>query len=227
MSELVTMDAKTLDLRETYRLLTGCVVPRPIAWITTCNADGCVNAAPFSSYIFVSHSAAMLAVNIGLQEDNLKDSARKIVATGEFVVNAATEASVELMHQSGAELPARCQRSGGAGSCTGPAASARHLAGPDGMPSGSGAQVRTGTEYALHLGGAGFPFIHGGVRPTPCRQPENASDSAPGRSICAGLGKVYYLTSRRLRNLVKRIDVDPVLPADFESKGRFNEFRRH
>jgi len=171
MSEFVTVDASTLSTRKAYRLLTGSVVPRPIAWITTCNAHGCVNTAPFSSFNYVCHSPAMLAVNIGLWEGELKDSARNIVATGEFVVNAATEASVELMHQSSAELPARGQRSGGAASRTGPAASARHLAGPDGMPSGSGAQVRTGTEYALHWGGAGFPFIHGGVRRTPCRQP--------------------------------------------------------
>ena len=39
-----------------YRLIVGCVTPRPVAWITTVSADGRVNAAPFSSYNYVATS---------------------------------------------------------------------------------------------------------------------------------------------------------------------------
>ena len=33
-----------------YPILAGLVTPRPIAWVTTLNEDGSVNAAPFSFF---------------------------------------------------------------------------------------------------------------------------------------------------------------------------------
>lgn len=99
-----TITAQGMDTATAYRLLCGVVVPRPIAWITTVNADGVVNAAPFSSYNYVAHSPPMLAVNIGTRDGALKDTARNITQQGEFVVNVATESNMELMHQSSAEF---------------------------------------------------------------------------------------------------------------------------
>lgn len=105
MSErFTTIHAREMDTATAYRLLCGVVVPRPIAWITSISADGVVNAAPFSSYNYVAHSPPMLAVNIGTRNDELKDTARNIVQTGEFVVNVATESNMELMHQTSAEF---------------------------------------------------------------------------------------------------------------------------
>ena len=37
-----------------YKLLVSTVVPRPIAWVTTQDVDGTVNAAPFSFFNAVS-----------------------------------------------------------------------------------------------------------------------------------------------------------------------------
>jgi flavin reductase (DIM6/NTAB) family NADH-FMN oxidoreductase RutF len=105
MPGYVTLDASLLDTEAAYSLLIGCVVPRPIAWITTVNAAGKVNAAPFSSFNYVAHSPPMLAVNIGSRAGELKDTARNIVDTREFVVNVATEATLEVMHKSSAEYP--------------------------------------------------------------------------------------------------------------------------
>jgi flavin reductase (DIM6/NTAB) family NADH-FMN oxidoreductase RutF len=106
MAGHVTLDSSLLDSEAVYSLLIGCVVPRPIAWITTVNAAGRVNAAPFSSFNYVAHSPPMLAVNIGARADMaLKDTARNIVDTREFVVNVATEATLEVMHKSSAEYP--------------------------------------------------------------------------------------------------------------------------
>lgn len=101
------VDQDALDTTTAYRLLVGCVVPRPVAWITTVDADGRVNAAPFSSYNYVATSPPMLAVNIALRagDGQLKDTARNILATGEFVVNVATEATMEEMHRSAWEYP--------------------------------------------------------------------------------------------------------------------------
>lgn len=105
MAELITIEASTLDTTTAYRLIIGCVVPRPIAWITTVDEDGRANAAPFSSYNYVAHSPPMLAVNIGRRDDRLKDTARNIRATGDFVVNVATESLMEVMHGCSAEYP--------------------------------------------------------------------------------------------------------------------------
>lgn len=102
-SSFTTLDATTMDTATAYRLLVGAVVPRPVAWITTRSKDGVVNAAPFSSYNYVAHSPPMLAVNIGSRDGQLKDTARNIVDTGEFVVNVATFDAMELMHGSSAE----------------------------------------------------------------------------------------------------------------------------
>lgn len=105
MARYVTLPTDGMDTATAYRLLCGAVAPRPIAWITTADASGRVNAAPFSSYNYVAHSPPMLAVNIGTRGGRLKDTARNIVDTGEFVVNVASEATLELMHASAADYP--------------------------------------------------------------------------------------------------------------------------
>jgi flavin reductase (DIM6/NTAB) family NADH-FMN oxidoreductase RutF len=101
MSEFTFVDAGSLGTAEAYRLVIGCVVPRPVAWITTVDGKGCVNAAPFSSYNYVATTPPMLAINIASRDGMEKDTARNIRETGEFVVNVATEASMELMHACG------------------------------------------------------------------------------------------------------------------------------
>ena len=100
------VDGDALDAETAYRLLVGCVVPRPIAWITTVDETGRVNAAPFSSFNYVATSPPMLAVNVALRpgSGDIKDTARNIAASREFVVNIATEADLEVMHRSAQEF---------------------------------------------------------------------------------------------------------------------------
>ena len=105
MNGFVTLKTEGMSTEEAYRLIVGCVAPRPVAWITTQDESGRVNAAPFSSYNYVAHSPPMLAVNIGSRKGVLKDTARNIKETGEFVVNVATEATLELMPATGADYP--------------------------------------------------------------------------------------------------------------------------
>ncbi|RYG94627.1 MAG: flavin reductase family protein, partial [Alphaproteobacteria bacterium] len=105
MTRFVTLPTQDMSTEEAYRLLCGCVTPRPVAWITTQSAEGRVNAAPFSSYNYVAHSPPMVAINIGSRAGEFKDTARNIRETGEFVVNVATEANLELVHATGADYP--------------------------------------------------------------------------------------------------------------------------
>ncbi|MBU8541532.1 flavin reductase family protein [Falsiroseomonas tokyonensis] len=107
-SDYSFIDAEGLDSAAAYRLVVGCVVPRPIAWITTVDASGRVNAAPFSSYNYVATSPPMLAINIATRagtDGQVKDTARNILESREFVVNVATEATMEVMHRSAADYP--------------------------------------------------------------------------------------------------------------------------
>jgi len=94
------LESKTLGENQVYRLLINAVIPRPIAWITTMNTNGIVNAAPFSSYTYVCIDPPMVGVNISTRNGYLKDTARNLRVNGEFVVNVPSEEDLEKMHRS-------------------------------------------------------------------------------------------------------------------------------
>jgi flavin reductase (DIM6/NTAB) family NADH-FMN oxidoreductase RutF len=101
----VIIRAQDLDAEETYKLLTGVVVPRPIAWVTTRSAGGVVNLAPFSAFTFVSNKPPMLGINIGHKGSVRKDTANHISASGEFVVHIAHSGLTPQVHASAVEHP--------------------------------------------------------------------------------------------------------------------------
>lgn len=94
-----------LGAEEAYKLLTGIVVPRPIAWITTLSATGSVNLAPFSAFTFVSPKPPMVAVSIGHKAGVYKDTAVNILRTEEYVVHIADLPLTEAVHGSAVEHP--------------------------------------------------------------------------------------------------------------------------
>ncbi len=97
--------AGDLPAEQSYRLLTGLVVPRPIAWVTTLSAGGTVNLAPFSHFTFVSPKPPMLAISVGRKGDTYKDTATNILRTEEFVVHIADSTLVAPLHESANEYP--------------------------------------------------------------------------------------------------------------------------
>ncbi len=90
-----------------YKLLTGAIVPRPIGWISTVDAEGRPNLAPFSFFNGVgSNPPLLLFCPVTRASDHQpKDTLRNVRATGEFVVNIVTEDLAEAMNQTSAELP--------------------------------------------------------------------------------------------------------------------------
>lgn len=98
--------ASSLSPEQTYKLMTGIVVPRPIAWITSVSGQGVVNLAPFSCYTIVSNKPPMLGVNIGRKAGTRKDTGRNILENKAFVVNIANEELLHPMHQSAVEYEA-------------------------------------------------------------------------------------------------------------------------
>ena len=97
--------ASDLNPEQTYRLMSGIIVPRPIAWISSVNGDGVVNLAPFSCYTFVSNQPPMIGVNIGRKAGERKDTGRNITENGNFVVNIADETLLDPLHESAQEHP--------------------------------------------------------------------------------------------------------------------------
>jgi flavin reductase (DIM6/NTAB) family NADH-FMN oxidoreductase RutF len=94
-------------LARAYKLLAGLVTPRPIAWVTTQDEEGRVNAAPFSFFNLLGTDPPMLGFAPGDRGPGIpKDTARNLRRTGEFVVNLVDEACAEAMNLTSAELPA-------------------------------------------------------------------------------------------------------------------------
>lgn len=77
------------------------VAPRPIGWISTLDAAGRPNLAPYSYFAIVHNRPPMLAFG----SEGLKHSAANARASGEFVFNLATRPLFEAMNASSDSLP--------------------------------------------------------------------------------------------------------------------------
>jgi len=101
---MITRDLSALPKRDVYRILSSLVIPRPIAWITTTDAAGRVNLAPFSSFMGI-FGPPMLAVTLGRRKDgSLKDTHRNLKERGEAVVHLADLPLLEALHASAADV---------------------------------------------------------------------------------------------------------------------------
>ncbi len=90
-----------------YHLLSSLVVPRPIAWVTTLNEDGSVNAAPFSYFNLMGEDPPLVVLGIGKRPGGIpKDTVRNLHRTREFVLNIVTEENAQAMSYCGTDFPA-------------------------------------------------------------------------------------------------------------------------
>jgi flavin reductase (DIM6/NTAB) family NADH-FMN oxidoreductase RutF len=96
--------ANSLNWDQTYKLMTGAIVPRPIAWVTTLSPEGVVNAAPFSAFTLLSQDPPTILFQ-AVEGEREKDTARNIRLSGEFVVNIPNLPLLEKMHLCSASLP--------------------------------------------------------------------------------------------------------------------------
>jgi flavin reductase (DIM6/NTAB) family NADH-FMN oxidoreductase RutF len=94
-----------LTFRERYKVLTGFVLPRPIAWVTTAGLGGVVNAAPFSFFNVFCEDPPLCMFAVNLRPDGrLKDTLVNLQRTAEFVINLA-EPLARAMHESSGDSP--------------------------------------------------------------------------------------------------------------------------
>jgi len=96
-----------LQPMQRYKLLTGLVVPRPIALVTTRDRDGIVNAAPFSFFNAMGADPPVVVIGIGKRPaGHPKDTVQNVLDGSDFVVNIVDEALAEAMNICAIDLPA-------------------------------------------------------------------------------------------------------------------------
>jgi flavin reductase (DIM6/NTAB) family NADH-FMN oxidoreductase RutF len=93
--------------RSIYKLMTGAIVPRPIAFVSSVGSDGVHNLAPFSFFAGVSADPPVICFcpMIRSSDGKKKDTLHNIEATGEFVVNVVSEELVAQMNICSGEYP--------------------------------------------------------------------------------------------------------------------------
>ncbi len=84
------------------------VSPRPIGWISTRNAEGQNNLAPYSFFnavAYVPPQVMFASTRAKQDQDDTKDSVANIRETGVFCVNVVEFAMRDVMNASSADLP--------------------------------------------------------------------------------------------------------------------------
>ena len=112
---MLTFYPADCDLKQIYKLLTGLIVPRPIALVSTVARSGVANLAPFSAFcqvganppavLFCPALRAPGGKDMGCHSDLRKDTLRNVEETGEFVVNVVNETIAASVNDTAAEVP--------------------------------------------------------------------------------------------------------------------------
>ncbi|MFG3114486.1 flavin reductase family protein [Streptomyces sp. NPDC048197] len=98
----IDFDPAEMSRNEFYKLLTATVVPRPIAWISTISPDcASTNLAPHSFFNIASVAPPV----VQFSSVGRKDTLLNIEATGQFVVNFASEGLLEQINDTATDFP--------------------------------------------------------------------------------------------------------------------------
>src|SRR3954468_243369 len=100
------IDASTADVVSVYQAIVGVVTPRPIAWVTTVDAEGRVTLAPFSFFnAFGANPPVVVFSPTNKRDGSKKDTLRNLESLGEFVVNVSVASVAEQVNLTSKELP--------------------------------------------------------------------------------------------------------------------------
>ncbi len=101
------IDFKELDPMQVYVTMTQTVIPRPIAWVLSENADARYNLAPFSYFNAVCSEPPLIMFSVGKKPNgDFKDTRVNIEQRRDFVVHIAHRRLLDPLNQSSATLPA-------------------------------------------------------------------------------------------------------------------------
>jgi len=101
------IDPAQLEYNDIYKLMIGIIVPRPIAFVSTIDAAGVRNLAPFSYFTACGSNPPVVCFSTSVRAGarSHKDTLRNVEATGEFVVNVVSEEFAAQMNATAAEVP--------------------------------------------------------------------------------------------------------------------------
>jgi flavin reductase (DIM6/NTAB) family NADH-FMN oxidoreductase RutF len=101
------VDPEGSRYQDVEKLLVSVILPRPIAWVSTINAEGVPNLAPFSFFTAVCPKPPVVCFSPALRGPGgaKKDTLRNIEANGEFVVNVVSEDLAAQMVQCSGDYP--------------------------------------------------------------------------------------------------------------------------
>jgi flavin reductase (DIM6/NTAB) family NADH-FMN oxidoreductase RutF len=101
------IDPAQAPTSDVYRVMIRCIVPRPIAWVSTISTEGVANLAPFSFFTGVTSNPPTVCFAPGrkVQSGERKDTLRNVEETGEFVVNMVSDDLAERMNDTAIDFP--------------------------------------------------------------------------------------------------------------------------
>lgn len=100
------LDLHTMNPGQVYFNMIQTLIPRPIAWVLSENAQGGFNLAPFSYFNAVCSDPPIIMISVGKQADGShKDTRVNIEARNDFVIHIAHREMLEAMNASSATLP--------------------------------------------------------------------------------------------------------------------------
>lgn len=94
------INPEKLVWRDAYKLLVGSILPRPIAFVTTMDENGIINAAPFSFFTAICADPMLICFSPMIRgtDGMKKDTLANIEATKQFVINIVSEDFIEQMN---------------------------------------------------------------------------------------------------------------------------------
>lgn len=107
---MLSFDPAEHPQRQIYKLMTGIIVPRPIALVSTVDAQGNANLAPFSFFAGVGSAPPTVLFCPALRPAGTnmaggrKDTLRNVEETHEFVINVVSEAIAAQTNLTAAEV---------------------------------------------------------------------------------------------------------------------------
>jgi flavin reductase (DIM6/NTAB) family NADH-FMN oxidoreductase RutF len=100
------IDPAAIELPDLYHWMISTITPRPIAWVSSVNAAGLTNLAPFSFFQGVTANPPTLLFSVANNRyGEKKDTLRNIEQVPEFVVNVVSYDLRKQMDRSSASLP--------------------------------------------------------------------------------------------------------------------------
>jgi flavin reductase (DIM6/NTAB) family NADH-FMN oxidoreductase RutF len=97
----------TIPTKDFHQFILGTVAPRPIAFVSTLDAEGKPNLAPFSFFNAFSSNPPIVvfSANRRVRDNTTKDTLANIKATGECVINSVSHEIVRQMAVCSVEFP--------------------------------------------------------------------------------------------------------------------------